>query len=142
MASETPERALLTDLRQVLLRLHKTMLDWERTTYDRVHGRTTGHALLQAILNDPQFAWLRPLSELIVRIDETLDNDVADVPGEADAIVAQVRKLVSPTEQGAPYADRYQTALQENPDAVFAHRDVGLVLKKHRDPSSASGRAS
>jgi hypothetical protein len=139
MAIETPERALLTDLRHALLKLHKTLLDWERAAYDRVHGRTTGHPLLQAILNDPQFAWLRPLSELIVRIDETLDNDVADIPGEADAIVAQARKLVSPGEQGAPYAERYQTALQEDPDAVFAHRDVGLVLKKYRDPSTASG---
>jgi hypothetical protein len=142
MVSETPERTLLTDLRQALLRLHKTLLDWERAAYDRVHGRTTGNPLLQAILNDPQFAWLRPLSELIVRIDETLDNDVADVPGEADAIVAQARKLVSPVEQGAPYAERYQTALQEYPDAVFAHRDVALVLKRHRNPSTASGRAS
>ena len=69
--------------------------------------------LLQAILNDPQFAWLRPLSELIVRIDETLDNDVADIPGEVDAIVAQARKLVSPADQGAPYAERYQAALQD-----------------------------
>ncbi len=140
MAMETPERRLLTDLRQALLRLHKTLLDWERTAYDRVHGRTTGHPLLQAILNDPQFAWLRPLSELIVRIDETLDNDLADIPGEADAIVAQARKLVSPADQGAPYAERYQAALQEYPDAVFAHRDVGLVLKQHSDPSTTSGR--
>jgi hypothetical protein len=140
MAIETPERRLLTELRQALLKLHKTMLDWERAAYDRVHGRTTGHPLLQAILNDPQFAWLRPLSELIVRIDETLDNDVADIPGELDAIVAQARKLVSPVEQGAPYAERYQAALQDYPDAVFAHRDVALVLKQHGDPSTASGR--
>ena len=140
MAMETPERRLLTDLRKALIRLHKTLLDWERTAYDRVHGRTTGHPLLQVILTDPQFAWLRPLSELIVRIDETLDNDVADIPGEADAIVAQARKLVSPVDQGVPYAERYQAALQEYPDAVFAHRDVGLVLKQHNDPSTSSGR--
>ena len=137
---DTAERSLLTDLRQALLKLHKTMLDWERTAYERVHGRTTGHALLQAILNDPQFAWLRPLSELIVRIYELLEGDVPDMPGEAAVIVAQARKLVSPAEQGAPYAERYQAALQENPDAVFAHRDVGLVLKQHRDPSTASQR--
>src|SRR5918995_5659223 len=104
MASETPERALLTDLRHALLKLHKTMLDWERTAYDRVHGRTTGHALLQAILNDPQFAWLRPLSELIVRIDELLEGDVPDMPGEAALIVTQARKLVSPGDQGGHYA--------------------------------------
>jgi hypothetical protein len=131
------ERSLLTDLRQALLKLHKTMLDWERTAYDRVHGRTTGSALLQAILNDPQFAWLRPLSELIVRIDELLEGDVPDMPGEADVIIAQARKLVSPGEQGGYYAERYQAALQEYPDAVFAHRDVGVVLKQHRDPTTS-----
>jgi hypothetical protein len=140
VATDSPQASLLSELRQALLNLHKTLLDWERAAYDRVHGRTTGHPLLQAILNDPQFAWLRPLSELIVRIDETLDTDVADIPGEADAIVAQARRLVSPGEQGAQYAERYQTALQEYPDAVFAHRDVALVLKKHRDPPATSER--
>ena len=134
---DTAERSLLTELRQALLKLHKTMLDWERTAYDRVHGRTTGQALLQAILNDPQFAWLRPLSELIVRIDELLEGDVPDMPGEAAVILAQARKLVSPGEQGGHYAERYQAALQEYPDAVFAHRDVGVVLKQHRDPTTS-----
>jgi hypothetical protein len=134
------ERRLLTDLRQALLKLHKTLLDWERTAYDRMHGRTTGHPLLHAILNDPQFAWLRPLSELIVRIDETLENDMADMPGEAAAIVAQARRLTSPSEQGPAYAERYQAALQEYPDAVFAHRDVGLVLKEHHNLPASSDR--
>ena len=137
---DTPERRLLTDVRQALLKLHKTLLDWERTAYERAHGRTTGHALLQAILNDPQFAWLRPLSELIVRIDETLENDVADIPGEAAAIVAQARKLVSPGDQGALNAERYEAALQGCPDAVFAHRDVGVVLKSHPDLPTVVGR--
>ena len=59
---------------------------------------------------------------------------------EAEAIVAQARKLVSPVDQGELYAERYQAALQEYPDAVFAHRDVGLVLKQHSDPSTTSGR--
>ena len=121
--------AVLKDLRLALLRLHKTLLDWERAAYERVHGRVSGHELLHAILNDPQFAWLRPLSELIVRIDETLDNDVADIPGETDAIVAQARTLVVPDETGNRYAQRYHTALQEHPDAVFAHRAVTQVLK-------------
>ena len=132
---DTPERRVLTDLREALLKLHKTLLDWERNAYDRLHGRTTGHSLLHAILNDPQFAWLRPLSELIARIDETLANDAADVPGEAAAIMAHARKLVSPGDQGALDPERYQTALQEYPDAVFAHRDVGVVLK-NQEPTN------
>ena len=70
---------LLADLRHALLRLHKVLLDWERSGYERIHGRQSSSDLLKALLNDPQFAWLRPMSQLIVRIDEILDdNNTAD----------------------------------------------------------------
>jgi hypothetical protein len=137
---DNADRSLLTDLRHALLRLHKTLLDWERTGYERVHGRTTGHNLLQAILTDPQFAWLRPLSELIVRIDEMLESEAPDVPDDGSAIVAQARALVSPGEQDSSYAQRYRTALQDHPDAVFAHRDVVQLLKKNPDAVLPSQR--
>ena len=94
------DSSLLIDLRHALLRLHKTLLDWERVAYERVHGRISGHQLLQATLNDPQFAWLRPLSELIVRIDETLENELPDAAGETDTILAQARTLISPEAAG------------------------------------------
>ena len=136
---DNADRSLLTDLRHALLRLHKTLLDWERAAYERVHGRTTGHNLFQAILTDPQFAWLRPLSELIVRIDEMLEREAPDVPDDVSAIVAQARALVSPGEAGS-YAQRYHTALQDHPDAVFAHRDVAQVLKKNPDAAVSSQR--
>jgi hypothetical protein len=137
---DNADRSLMTDLRQRLLHLHKTLLDWERSAYERVHGRTTGHALLQAILTDPQFAWLRPLSELIVRIDEMLESEAPDVPDDMGVIVAQARALVSPGEQDSSYAQRYHTALQDHPDAVFAHRDVAQVLKKIPDAALPSQR--
>lgn len=137
---DNAERSLLTDLRHALLHLHRTLLDWERAAYERMHGRTTGHNLLQAILTDPQFAWLRPLSELIVRMDEMLESEAPDVPGEVSAIVAQARALVSPGKQDSSYAQRYHTALQDHPDAVFAHRDVAQVLKKNPDAALPSQR--
>ena len=52
---------LLKDLRSGLLRLHKVLLDWERSGYERIHGRQSSHDLLQVLLSDPQFAWLRPM---------------------------------------------------------------------------------
>ena len=129
------ERQLLTDLRRTLLHLHKTLLDWERSAYERLHGRVSSHELLHAILNDPQFVWLRPVSELIVRIDEMLEQELAPdadgraAQGDVAAIIGQARTLVIPDEAGSRYAQRYHTALQEHPDAVFAHRGVTAVLK-------------
>ena len=124
------DRQLLIDLRRALLHLHKTLLEWERTAYERLHGRASPAELLEAIVADPQFAWLRPVSELIVRIDEGLEIDALEGPEiDVDWIVAQTRTYISPNENGTPYAQRYHAALQDHPDAVFAHRAVTNILK-------------
>jgi hypothetical protein len=122
------ERQLLFDMRRVLLRLHKTLLDWERAAYDRVHGRTPPGQLLTIVMTDPRFAWLRPVSELIVRIDESLDMEAPDAVTDVNGIVGQARLLVAP-EGDSPYAQRYHAALQEHPDAVLAHAAVTTMLK-------------
>jgi hypothetical protein len=124
------ERRLLTDLRQALLPLHKTLLEWERKTYERMHGRKmAGAELLRVIMSDPQFAWLHPISELIVRIDQTLDEAAPDTAVDVDAIVTQARRLVAPDQTEKPHAERYLVALQEVPDAVIAHGRVTSLLK-------------
>src|SRR6185503_15207452 len=123
------ERQLLIELRRTLLPLHKALLEWERNAYERKHGRVAKGELLRVIVTDPQFAWLRPVSELIVRIDQTLDTETPDSVVDVDPIVAQARRLVAPDETGTPYEQRYHTALQEVPDVVLAHRAVTAVLK-------------
>ncbi len=124
---------LLSDLREALLRLHKTLLDWERSGYERIHGRQTSNDLLNALLNDPQFAWLRPISQLIVRIDELLGEKTPPMRNDVEAVVSQVKTLTSPNAEGNIYERRYDTVLQEHPDAVFAHRDVLKLLKTNNE---------
>ncbi len=121
----------LRDIREALLRLHRSLLDWERRGHERVHGRLSATELLQVLLHDPEFAWLRPLSECIVRIDEML---TADGEPDEDAILVHVRALASPDADGTPYAQRYLQAIQESPDAVLAHRDLLALLRRIRVP--------
>ena len=90
------ERQLLVDVRRKLLHLHKTLLDWERAAYHCAHGRTSPGQLLKIVMTDPQFAWLRPVSELIVRIDEALDMEAPDAPVDVEGIIAQARLIVAP----------------------------------------------
>jgi hypothetical protein len=127
-----PAQKLLKDVRQALLRLHKTLLDWERANFERANGRLTSNQLLEALLKEPQFAWLRGLSQMVVRIDEMLDDDIPPGVGDVEAVLGHVRDLTSPNETGNPYEQRYYTALQESPDAVFAHRDMVTLLKAKR----------
>ena len=134
------DRALLVELRRLLLQLHKILIDWQRADYETAHGRLQTSQLLNVMFNDPEFAWLRSMSGLIVRIDESLDTKVR--PGEprpemeTGPLVAAARELIAP-EAGTPYAQRYHAALQEVPDAVLAHRDLVTMLKLQRPQSNA-----
>jgi hypothetical protein len=136
------ERALLVELRRLLLQLHKTLIDWQRADYERVRGRLQTSQLLNVMFNDPEFAWLRSMSGLIVRIDEALEtkpprgSDQPRAEIETGPLVAGARDLVAP-EAGTPYAQRYHAALQELPDAVLAHRDLITLLKLKRPAASA-----
>lgn len=131
------DRALLLELRTLLLQLHKTLIDWQRAEYERLHGRLQTTQLLNIIFNDPEFQWLRSMSGLIVRIDESLETKPSKPePTETGPLVAAARELTAP-EAGSPYALRYYAALQELPDAVLAHRDLVTLLKLQRPASNA-----
>ena len=126
----------LTDLRNGLLSLHKTLLDSERATYERDIARIgSSGELLKLVLYDPWFAWLHELSEFVVLIDETLDAmDEKPGPGEpppsidAERLIAQSRELLAPNETGTGFAKRYFEALQRDPDVVLAHGRMRKTL--------------
>jgi len=103
--------------------------------FNDMAGRLQTSQLLQVIFDDPEFAWLRSMSGLIVRIDEALEAKEGEVD-ETGPLIAQVRELVSPAPD-SPYAHRYHAALQELPDAVLAHGALLTALKLQRPQSRA-----
>jgi hypothetical protein len=112
----------LTDLRNGLLRLHKVLLDSERSIYEHDVAPITspGH-LLGLVMDDPWFAYLRELSGLIVAIDERLDEDEPTTLDESKQFIQHARALLSPAEEGSGFGKRYFEALQRDPDVVLAH---------------------
>jgi hypothetical protein len=123
MPDRTQER--LKNLRNGLLRLHKSLLDSERAVYERdVERITSTGQYLGLVLNDPWFAWLHELSQFIVVIDETLDADEPATPADADRLTIQARTLVSPSEEADGFARKYFEAMQRDPNVVLAHRDM------------------
>lgn len=120
----------LTDLRNGLIRLHKTLLDSERAIYERdVERVTSAGKMLQLVMSDPYFAWLHKLSELIVAIDERMDTDDDPVgPVDAEGFISTTRTLLVPAEEGSEFARRYHQAMQRDPDVVIAHGRMMGVL--------------
>jgi catechol 2,3-dioxygenase len=123
-------RARLNELRGRLLTLHKSLLDDARAAYEMDRGRIASKgALLQLVINDPWFAWLHQISELVVRIDEATAADGTATEGDARALIEQVDRLLVPSETGDTFARRYYEALQRQPAVVLAHGDVKRILK-------------
>jgi hypothetical protein len=107
-----------------LLRVHKTIIDHERSRYERSSGPVgTPLEFLHLVLNDPWFAWVRPISELIVQIDEFTASREPTEPHQGEALLKQARDLLVPSESDDSFAREYFRAMQESPDIAIAHAE-------------------
>ena len=122
-------RQQLTQVRTALLRLHKTLLDFERNAYERAHDKiANSYAFLQLVMSDPWFAWLRQLSELIVEMDELLAAKEPPREATAGALIQQASILLTPSESGSEFQKKYFTAMQRSPEVVLAHSEFAGLL--------------
>ncbi len=124
-----PLRQTLTDVRHGLLGLHKALIVAEQLTFERIYGRvdSTGQ-LLQLVMNDPWFTWLHPLSNVVVRIDEMLDEECNLTLEDVAQILTEVRGMIRPSELGDGFERSYYEALQRAPDVVMAHCEMKKLL--------------
>ena len=137
-ASERPPlsevtRTQLGEMRARLLNLHKVLLDDAKAAYELDRGRVTSNAnWLQLVINDPWFAWLHPLSELVVRIDEALHAEAPATGPDGAVLLDEVERLLSPGGGAEGFAQRYYEALQRQPAVIVAHAEVRRILKQAR----------
>jgi hypothetical protein len=121
------DRERLRDLSRRLVRLHKTLLDFERATYEDTYGpvRSSGE-LLDLVLHHEQFLWLRSLSGVMARVDEALDDPDAGEP-DVEQLFREIYGLLR-SGRGGAFESRYRAVLQASPDVVMAHADVIKLL--------------
>src|SRR5215475_4592992 len=127
--NQAPEDAAirqpLQELRDALLDLHKALIDSERAVYETNVGPIDSpHHFLQLLSSDPWFAWLRPVSQLIVAMDEALDAEKPLTSDSVDMLMNESVFLLLPTERGGEFGERYMAALQRDPHVVLAHAQV------------------
>jgi hypothetical protein len=123
-------RQRLTQLREALLRLHKALIDSERIGYEQTMGTIPSpNHFLQLLTHDPWFAWLHPLSELIVMMDEALEAKEPLTIAGADVLVKQARELLVVSESDEGFSHHYFIAMQRDPDVVLAHAEAAKLFK-------------
>ncbi len=123
-------RSRLDIARDALLSVHKALLDHERARYERTMGpiESSGR-LLQLVIHDPWFAWLHPMTELVVQIDELVTGKEPPAAGTLEALLGQAKGMFNPTEDGDEFQRHYHEAMQDAPAVVLAHADAVKRLK-------------
>lgn len=129
---DTPARQKLVALRQVLLRIHKSLLDMERRSYEKEHGTVSTGELFRLVVDDPQFSWLHNISEFVVRIDEALSSDQGVTDTDSHVAISLARKIFAPSETGDAFQKKYFAAIQSDPAVVMEHAELARLF--HNEP--------
>ena len=115
--------------RREVLALHRELVEIERRDYERAHGRLGPAELLHHLLHDATFAWLKPLTTVIARMDEA---EEFDEPAEAEeakkAVVTELRDLMRVDEFGNDFQRRYAALLQIEPGLALSHGRVARSI--------------
>lgn len=120
----------LKNARNILLKLHKSMLDLEREMYEGIHGKVGPAQYVNLLMEDEDFGWLRKFSMLIVEIDEMFDLEGGVSAELVEANLAKVKELVEMSEPDEYFRAKYQFAIQRDSNAAGLHSQLKLLLSE------------
>lgn len=112
-------------VRNKFLRLHKILMDNDRVIYEREFGNLTSGKFLEMLLSDKRFAWLRTISTLIVRIDESFDLNDGLSNEMLDDFFRESRDLFDQTsDEYKEFKERLNKALPNLPEAEKLRNEI------------------
>ena len=117
----------LEALSRTLRQLHSLVLQAEKA----FHPPAAGLELLDRLVRDPAWAWLRPLSALIADIDHVLAESQPPTEYDLAVAAAHARELLAGGGDAgnAQFVERYRGLLQLSPDLASMHGEVKGLLK-------------
>ena len=119
---------LLRKSRNLLLKLHKTLLDHERAIYEGINGPLTAGQFLAVLLEDPAFSWLRKFSTLIVEIDEMFAQKDGFNEEAVELHLSALRSLIAMDLEDESFRSKYQAGLQQDLDAAAHQGELRKLL--------------
>jgi hypothetical protein len=121
-------RAALEDVSRKLQELYGAVLSAER----RFAPSGAGLELLDRLMNDPAWAWLRPLSSLIAEVDHALAQDAELSAMEGAAAAAHIRGLLFGEGDlvDNEFLTHYRSLLQLDHKLASTHGQLRVLMKE------------
>ena len=128
-SSPNAVRHHLQQVRSAFLRLHKALLDSERILYEQFYGRIPSSGeFFRLVIGHDWFNWLRPMSQFIASVDETLSTKEPVTLERANELLEEARRINYLSEDGTPEQQRYYYAIQRDPNIAIMYVEVGQLL--------------
>ena len=123
-------RTSLRELSRALIPLHRRLIEESKLDYAFANGPVESPSkLLQLLQSDPFFEWLKPITALIVDIDEMTRTDFE--AGAARDIAERADRLFG-SEAETGFASRYVPILQRDVDVAIGHASVRKLITQIR----------
>jgi hypothetical protein len=124
-----PAFAPLRELRPLLLKSHKILMEAEKDAYEAAHGPIANKGeYLRLVLSHEQFSWLRPISQFIVQVDEVLMAKQPQPLDRAVELMDEARHLLQATEIGHAFQERSDRAARQDPEMAAVALRVAEIL--------------
>ena len=123
-------RAALRETSKTLLPMHRAMIDAAKDEYSfGIAPIESPTHLLQLIQGDAFFEWLKPITALIVEIDEMVRRDftTADAIAIADRLDGLFGLKADPS-----FSERYVPLLQSEIDITVGHAAIRKLIARLR----------
>lgn len=118
----------LRNLRNLLLKQHKVLIDRERENLEMLNGPLTPSAFLNVLLEDEDLVWLRKFSMLIVEVDEMFAQRDGYESAMIDALIAKVEELVDPNIGDDSFNAKYDFSMSILPEAADLNEQMKILL--------------
>lgn len=126
--SRAAVRAALRETWNQLMPLHRALIDAAGAEYGATIAPISGPGHLLGLLqDDPFFAWLKPMTSLIVDIDSLSRTDFE--PADVKAIVVRIEALFG-TRMDPEFAAHYVPILQREVDVAIAHAAIRQLIAR------------
>jgi hypothetical protein len=120
----------LKEIRNEMLRLHKTLMEIERGNYEAENGKVTNTQLLNLLFEDEKFVWLREISSLVSEIDELFASKEGFDEQLSGKLYDQAVSLFDESKTHEVFKKKYRANVDTETEVAFHHIILLKLLAK------------
>ena len=122
----------LREIRNELLKLHKTLMEIEKSNYEAENGKLTPTQLLQLLFDNERFIWLRTISILVTEIDEMFADKNGIDQDLAEALKIKTTQLFDESDEFSDFKSKYQANLDTESSVAVQHDKLIKLLEQQK----------